>query len=110
MFRRWAAKEAAFKAFGTMRIPFPDIVVRSETGRPPALTFEGSTADVMAASGIGRPFVSLSHDGDYAIAQVVLQCTPGNPSDTPHKEEGKNPGVVSEVVSLVEQAAFRRKK
>jgi len=72
---RWAAKEAAYKAFATQRIPFPEIYVgKNEYSGRPELMFEGGAAEYAEAEGVGRSFVSLSHDGDYALAQVMLEC------------------------------------
>ena len=94
---QWAAKEAAYKAFGTMRIPFPELCVQGGGKLPPALRFEGQTKDVMAASGVGRSFLSLSHDGDYAMAQVILECE----GKSPAVAEGPNPGVVPEYEAML---------
>ena len=97
---RWAAKEAAYKAFGTMRIPFPDICVRSDSIRKPMLVFEGETKDIIEASGVGRSFVSLSHDGDYAVAQVILECAPEG-RDAFTEAVAGDVGVVPEYAALL---------
>jgi holo-[acyl-carrier protein] synthase len=58
---RWAAKEAAFKCLGQLR-SWQDVeVLCGQDGRP-----------VLRAPG-GRWHVSISHDGGYALAFVVLE-------------------------------------
>ena len=89
---RWAVKEAVTKAFGA-RLLFPDIRLcsprrqaaltsdsrtQSSTATPvdprPSLRFSGQCAALMAAAGVSASssHVSLSHDGDYAVAFVTL--------------------------------------
>ena len=72
---RWAVKEAVFKAVGGQwRLRFPDVYVApiDAGSRRPALRFDGDTALRMAAAGVGEHFVSISHEDQYAMAQVVL--------------------------------------
>lgn len=72
---RWAVKEAVFKAVGgRWRLRFPDVYVAplDASSRRPALRFDGDTAVRMAAIGVAEPFVSISHEDQYAIAQVIL--------------------------------------
>ncbi|MFN8184085.1 MAG: holo-ACP synthase [Candidatus Nanopelagicales bacterium] len=68
---RWAAKEAVLKALGVGigEVPLTDIeVLRADTGAP-LLSLSG--AALIAAGDLTRWHVSLSHDGDYAVAFVV---------------------------------------
>jgi holo-[acyl-carrier protein] synthase len=72
---RFAAKEAFGKALGTgMRgLNLADIcVLNNELGKPEMKLF-GGAAHKLEKSGARRVHVSLSHDGDYAIAFVVLE-------------------------------------
>ncbi|GMO46904.1 MAG: holo-ACP synthase [Treponemataceae bacterium] len=72
---RFAAKEAFGKALGTgMRgLNLADIcVLNNELGKPEMRLFYGA-ASRLAQSGARRVHISLSHDGDYAIAFVVLE-------------------------------------
>lgn len=72
---RWAAKEALHKALATNRLLFPEVeVVRGGAGRAPAFAFHGAAAGVVAARGV-RALLSLSHDGDTAVAMVVLDSS-----------------------------------
>jgi len=71
---RWAAKEAVAKALGTGICPtarFTKIeVLRGERGRP-ILRLHGATAEAAAACGLRDWAISLSHEGDLALAFVV---------------------------------------
>lgn len=72
---RFAAKEAAMKALGTglrMGVTWRDVEVRRERGEAPTIVLTGRTAALARARGASRILVSLTHDGDYAFAQVVL--------------------------------------
>jgi holo-[acyl-carrier protein] synthase len=71
---RLAAKEAAMKALGTgwsLGIRWTDVEVRSGGGVPPTLSLGGVARQRAEARGIREVLVSLSHDGEYAIAVVV---------------------------------------
>ncbi|MFZ5818138.1 MAG: holo-ACP synthase [Bacillota bacterium] len=72
---RYAAKEAALKAFGLglREVKWTDIeVIRDDLGRP-ALRLAGRLAEIAAQQGIARLHLSLSHCKEYAIAQVVAE-------------------------------------
>jgi len=72
---RFAAKEAAAKAFGTglwseAGVNWTDIeVTRAESGRP-SLVFHHNAAKLTSEL---RAHLSLSHTKDHAIAQVILE-------------------------------------
>ena len=73
---RFAAKEAFLKALGTgLRggLSWQDIeVVHDGNGRP-ELRFAGFAEKIVAGKGLARSFLSLSHDGNYAVASVILE-------------------------------------
>lgn len=73
---RFAAKEAAMKALGTGwtdGVAFREIeVIRSEKGAP-SLVLTGRALDRLRELGADKVHLSLSHSGDMAIAQVVLE-------------------------------------
>ncbi len=73
---RFAAKEAFLKALGLgLRdgISWQDVeVVRNDLGAP-SLQLSGRAAEITRQRGIGRIHLSYSHDGDYAMATVVLE-------------------------------------
>lgn len=73
---RFAAKEAFVKALGTgLRdgLSWQQIsVVRDELGCP-SLQLSGRAAELLAARGASRVHLSYSHDGDYAVATVILE-------------------------------------
>lgn len=73
---RWAAKEAMLKALGLgLRggIKWTDIeVVNDALGRP-SLRVHNQAKGFLTDRKIKSAFVSISHEKDYGIAQVVLE-------------------------------------
>jgi holo-[acyl-carrier protein] synthase len=79
---RFAAKEAALKALDQAaglarvepgRLPLTDLeVVRDSRGRP-ALALHDAAASLATAVAADRVLLSLSHDGDAAVAVVVFE-------------------------------------
>lgn len=73
---RFAAKEAFLKALGTgLRdgLTWQQIVVvRDELGCP-SLQLTGRAAEMLAERGAQATHLSYSHDGDYAVATVILE-------------------------------------
>jgi holo-[acyl-carrier protein] synthase len=73
---RFAAKESCLKAFGLgLRegISWQDMeVIPDELGRPD-LQLSGRAAEIAAAKQIEVVHLSYSHDGDYAVATVILE-------------------------------------
>jgi holo-[acyl-carrier protein] synthase len=73
---RFAAKEAASKALGTgIRNGFRWREVETlalPTGEP-VMTLTGGTLELMRRRGGRRAMVSMSDEGDYAVATVVLE-------------------------------------
>lgn len=73
---RFAAKESCLKAFGTGwrdGISWHDMeVVPDELGRPD-LCLSGRAAEIAGEKGVEMVHLSYSHDGDYAVATVVLE-------------------------------------
>lgn len=68
----FCAKEAALKALGCGLggAALTDIEVAHETGGAPALVMHGHAAELL---GSRRAHLTISHDGDYAIACVLLE-------------------------------------
>jgi holo-[acyl-carrier protein] synthase len=73
---RFAAKEAFVKALGTglAGISLKDIMILNGQGTKPEMKVEGSALKAMKAAGAEKVFVSLTHEGDMAIASVVLEA------------------------------------
>ena len=72
---RFAAKEATLKALGTglsMGVNWRELEVRRERGQPPTMVLSGRCREIALARGGRRVLLSLSHDGDYAMAQAML--------------------------------------
>lgn len=76
---RFAAKEAASKALGTgfkQGVSAPQIrVVHAPSGQP-SLEVSGRAAELFAHRGIRASHLSLSDDGGFAVAFVVLETAP----------------------------------
>lgn len=75
--KRFAAKEAFAKAFGTgLRAPalLGAIAVTNDDLGKPALSFHGDLDRVLRARGL-TAHLSISDEADYAVAFVVLEKT-----------------------------------
>jgi holo-[acyl-carrier protein] synthase len=71
---RFAAKEAGMKAIGTGKshgVLWRDVEVVRVSG-PPQLRFHGAAARHFAAMGGKEAFLTLTHTGHQALAQVIL--------------------------------------
>ena len=72
---RFAAKEAGFKALGTglqMGVRWRELEVRREREEAPTLVLSGRAREIGLVMGGSRILLSLTHDGDYALAQAIL--------------------------------------
>ncbi|MBI4611930.1 MAG: holo-ACP synthase [Candidatus Rokubacteria bacterium] len=72
---RFAAKEATLKALGIglrMGVRWTEIEVRRKPGQPPVLVLSGRSKAVGHARGASQVLLSLTHDGEYALAQAML--------------------------------------
>ena len=72
---RWAAKEAVAKALGgglSLCPPDETEILPDALGRPCA-ALSGSALERMEALGGKRIALSISHDGEYALAFAVLE-------------------------------------
>ena len=71
---RWAAKEAAVKAFvGKAGALWHDFEVRRHASGAPEMFFHGRAAVTAQRLGVVRAFVSITHDAGVAAAVVVLE-------------------------------------
>lgn len=73
---RFAAKEAAMKALGTgwrKGVRWRDIEVKNEPGGKPVLHLAGKAAEHAARLGANRFVLSMTHTGNLAFAQVILE-------------------------------------
>ncbi len=72
---RFAAKEAVLKALGTGwtgGIRWVDIQVVNDASGKPTAQVSGRVKELMAGLGATRIHVSLAHEAEYAIAEVML--------------------------------------
>lgn len=78
---RWGVKEAVMKALGRgwPDINWTDIEVIGAAGTPPVLALAGNAAAAAAAAGIETWSISISHEGDLAVALAVAVGGPGKP-------------------------------
>ncbi len=73
---RFAAKEAASKALGTgltLGVTWKDIEVLNNANGRPEIILHGKAREMASAKGIRNIHLSISHDGNYAAAQVILE-------------------------------------
>ena len=71
---RFAAKEAVFKALGFssgLGFRWTDVEVTRVPGEGPRVRLRGRALAHARARSVGRVLVSLSHEGDIAVAQAV---------------------------------------
>ncbi len=71
---RFAAKEAAFKALRTgwgQGVAWQDVEIVGGGREPSSVVLSGRARDVATGLGITQMLVTLTHDGDYAMACVV---------------------------------------
>ncbi|GHH00339.1 holo-ACP synthase [Streptomyces rubradiris] len=89
---RLAAKEAAFKALATSgtALPWLDLEVRSAPGGRPVLRLGPAARAVADRAGVGSVRISISHDGEYAVALAVAVAHPDSPTqeELPHARFG----------------------
>lgn len=71
---RWAAKESVVKALGTgwRGIQYTDVEIRRQVNGAPQICLYRTAADEANQRGGGQWQLSLSHDGDYAIATAIF--------------------------------------
>ena len=74
---RFAAKEAFLKALGTgyaQGVRWKDIeIIRNSSARP-KVELHSRTKTLCQSHGINRIHLSMSHDGDYGLGQVILEA------------------------------------
>ncbi|MRR35602.1 holo-[acyl-carrier-protein] synthase [bacterium] len=73
---RFAAKEAFLKACGLgLRegLTWHDVEVVNDTLGKPELRLHGKALQIFTEMDLSKTFVSLSHDGNFAVAMVVLE-------------------------------------
>ncbi|MBN1282521.1 MAG: holo-ACP synthase [Proteobacteria bacterium] len=72
---RFAAKQAFVKALfpkDQKGVRFADIEIDQQENRP-VINLHGAVAELAKGRDIKRTHIMLSHDGDYGIANVVLE-------------------------------------
>jgi holo-[acyl-carrier protein] synthase len=73
---RFAAKEAALKAFQTGwsgGISWHDVEVGSRDNGAPYLIFHGPVLELCEKLGVNTAHLSISHTNEHAIAEVILE-------------------------------------
>ena len=73
---RFAAKEAFMKSLGTGwrdGVRFRDIEVITDALGKPGIRLHGKVKDIFEGRGLRQTHLSLSHDGDYSVAMVVIE-------------------------------------
>ncbi len=73
---RFAVKEAFFKALGTgLRdgLAWQQVCVTRDQLGCPVLVLSGRAVELMNSRGARKAHLSYSHDGNYAVATVILE-------------------------------------
>jgi holo-[acyl-carrier protein] synthase len=73
---RFAAKEAFFKALGTglaHGMAWTDVEVIRGEGMAPRIQIRSKAGEIFRSKGMQRIWVSLSHQGAYSVAAVVIE-------------------------------------
>lgn len=73
---RFAAKEAAMKALGTgwrKGVRWRDIEVKNQAGGKPTISLAGAAGEHAARLGATRFSLSITHSGNMAFAEVILE-------------------------------------
>lgn len=73
--KRFAAKEAAAKAFGTgfrNGLGMSDFIVTHDNFGKPLLRFTGQAEQYRQEQGVGESFISISDEKEHAVAFVTL--------------------------------------
>lgn len=89
---RFAVKEALFKAIGTgwsRGVSWTDIEVTNEPGGRPHAAVSGRTGVLVKRLGGETIFVSISHDTDYSIGQVLITKRPAIRTGAPAKRRSR---------------------
>lgn len=73
---RFAAKEAVLKALGTGLAggaSWKHVEILPDAAGAPRVTFHGAVARTLRARGATHCHISISHQGDYAVAFAILE-------------------------------------
>ena len=73
---RFASKEAMMKALGTglsRGIRWKDVEVVNKDSGKPEIILHGKAKDLAESMGIRGVHISIAHDEDYAVAQVMVE-------------------------------------
>jgi len=71
---RFAAKEALVKAVGKAKgLSFQGVTIAKDIEGKPFFELSGETKETITSHGISQLHLSLSHDGNMAIAYVVAE-------------------------------------
>lgn len=72
---RFAAKEALVKAVGSaVPVSLTDIEVMNMDSGKPLIKINGKLKDFLTVNSIRKAHLSLSHEHDYGVACIVLEC------------------------------------
>ncbi|MFO7814690.1 MAG: holo-ACP synthase [Halanaerobiales bacterium] len=71
---RYSAKEAFLKAIeGEYNIPYNEIEITNEESKKPKVVLSGSALKAAEKRGVTDILVSLSHEKNYVIANIILK-------------------------------------
>ena len=73
---RFAVKEAMFKAIGTgwrKGVRWVDVETGNHPGGKPFVTVSGKIKEILSEKNVAVIHVTISHDTDYSVGQVILE-------------------------------------
>lgn len=72
---RYAAKEALLKSLGTglRKSSWHDIKIYNDELGKPEINLNGNAAEIADKKGVKNIFLSISHEKNYSVAQVILE-------------------------------------
>lgn len=76
---RWAVKEAVSKALGCgigSRCELLDVECRGAGDGRPYVNLTGAASETLRSIGGGKVHVSLTHEAQYAVADVIVESDP----------------------------------
>jgi holo-[acyl-carrier protein] synthase len=83
---RFAVKEATFKALGTgwsRGVAWKEIETTNAPSGRPRVTVSGRVKELLTRQGGNEILVTISHDTDYSIGQVIITRRVPSPSPRP---------------------------
>eukprot|EP01132_Coremiostelium_polycephalum_P009134 gene9134-11191_t len=89
---RWAGKESIYKALegkDRSKLNFQNIRIFNKPSGKPYFDLLSPTNEYVKSLGVTNIHLSISHDTDYCIANVILECSADASEDFTNNKEDK---------------------